>query len=253
MWGLTATAWAQRGTDQEAAEANLLAAETGPRPIRYWTREEYGAGPVVMSIALHPATDFVYLGTGRGVSEYDGVRWHYIDPPDRGPTRGATVDSRGRIWTGRYNGVFLLEPDAAGELHLRPQPELLPPELREIGSVRQVTNTPVGVCFTARQNVIVIPPSGPLRAWRAEEPFGNTWWMNGALHNSVAQRGTYRLEAGGGMTKLHQDSPVLLAARPGGADETLLLTTRGPLVWRETTGRFETPAGYGGFFRKSWR
>ena len=238
---------------QVAAEPNLAEtaanfAEAGPRPYRIWSREEYGGGPVVMSISQQPVSGFIYLGTGRGVSEYDGVRWHNIDPPDRSPTRGATVDRLGRIWTGCYNGVFLMRPDATGQLQLEPQAELLPPQLREIGYVRLIENLPPGVCFTARQNVIVIPPDGAPSAWRAEEPFNNTWWMHGALHNSITGRGTFRLDAGGRLTKLHDEAPVVFAAREVAGGAVLLLTAHGPRTWHGGVRRFETPAGYGDFF-----
>ncbi len=243
--------WAQSNAENDTTESAATVFEPGPRPYRIWSRQEYSGGPVVMSISHHPTTGFMYLGTGRGVSEYDGVRWHPIDPPDRGPTRGAVIDERGRIWTGRYNGVFLLAPDATGQLQLLPQTELLPPELREIGYVRQVTNTPMGICFAARQNVIVISPDGKLRSWRAEEPFYYVWWMNGALHASITNRGMFRFDDGGAMTKLHGDMPVVLAARAREDDTTLLLTSRGPLVWHADEKKFETPAGYGDFFAKN--
>lgn len=234
---------------QEAAEQETTMA-AGPRPIRIWSREEYGGGPVVFTIAYNPATRFVYLGNGRGVSEYDGVRWRTMDPPDHGPARGAAIDGAGRIWTGRYNGVFLVEPDAVGELQLVPQTNLLPPELHEIGYVRQIENTPLGVGFTARQNVFVIPATGPLRVWRADEPVNNTWWMNGALHNSIPSRGTFRLEANGAMTKISSEAPVVFAARAVDHDSALLLTQRGPLVWHEGARAYDTPAGYENFFTK---
>lgn len=243
-------AWAQAITETETAEGGAPAAEPGPRPYRIWSREEYGGGPVVMSISHHPETGFMYLGTGRGVGEYDGARWHNIDPPDRGPTRGAALDSRGRVWTGRYNGVFLMEPDAAGQLHLVAQTELLPPALREIGYVRQVTNTPAGICFAGRQNVIVIAPDGKLRSWSADQPFYYAWWMNGALHASITNRGTFRLEEGGGMTKLHEDSPIVLAARSRDGGDTLLLTSRGPLVWRSSEALYAPAGGFTDFFEK---
>lgn len=247
MAGLLAAmvlARAQEGSEPESA------IDSGPRPIRIWSREEYGAGPVVFTIAYNPGNGFIYLGNGRGVSEYDGVHWRTMDPPDRGPTRGAAVDSRGQIWTGRYNGVFLVQPDRAGELQLRPQNNLLPPELKEIGYVRQIETTPLGVGFTARQTVFVIDPAGSLHVWKGEEPFNNTWWMNGALHNSIANRGTFRLGADGSLTKLHGDAPVVLAARAMSADRTLLLTSRGPLIWIESARVFVPAEGYDGLFTK---
>jgi signal transduction histidine kinase len=243
-------AQAQTVDDPDGLEPVINPADTGPRPFRIWSREEFGAGPVVLSIARHPVSGFMYLGTGRGVSEYDGVRWRNIDPPDRGPTRGATIDGLGRIWTGSYNGVFLLQPDAAGELHFKPQPELLPSDLREVGYVRQIMDTPAGVCFTARQNVIVVTPDGTLRLWRAVEPFNTTWWMHGALHTSIANRGSFRLEDGGVLTKVNHLSPIVLAARLQSDGLTLLLTTRGPLRWRPATAQFEIPEGYGEFSQK---
>jgi hypothetical protein len=235
---------------EQDAGGQEMPVEPGPRPIRIWSREEYGAGPVVFTIAYNAASGFIYLGNGRGVSEYDGVHWRTMDPPDRGPTRGAAVDNTGKIWTGRYNGVFLVAPDAVGELQLVPQTKLLPPDLREIGYVRQIENTPLGVGFTARQTVFVIAPSGALQVWRAEEPFNNTWWMNGALHNSITNRGTYRMELTGTLAKIHGDAPVVLASQAREDGSTLLLTNRGPLRWSEAAKAYEAVAGYEGFFTK---
>lgn len=219
-----------------------------PRPMRIWSREEYGAGPVVLSIARQPKTGFIYLGSGPGVSEYDGVRWIFVDAPDRAPIRGAAIDHVGRVWSGSYNGVFMMRPNAAGELVLRGEPEPLPPELREIGYVKQIESTPLGVSVTARQDIILLPTTGPVRSWHAEVPVNNVWWMEDALHVSVPEQGTFRLDDGGRLTRLHAEAPVVWAARTETADRTLLITAHGPLWWTGTPRRFERPPGYGNFF-----
>jgi hypothetical protein len=241
----------QTSADGGRPDAAVASLSPDPRPIRIWSREEYGGGPVVLSIARHPATGFVYLGTGAGVSEFDGARWLFIDPPDRAPTRGAVIDESGRVWTGSYNGAFLMRANAAGELCLGVQPEPMPPDLREIGYVRQIDNTPFGVCITARQDVIVLPPNGPARAWRASEPVSTTWWMEGALHVSIPTRGMFRLEPGGSLKRIDSAAPSVWAARETGEGRTLLLTAHGPLLWTGNPRRLETPPGYANFFAEA--
>jgi hypothetical protein len=120
--------------------------------------------------------------------------------------------------------------------------------LHEIGYVRQIDSTPFGICITARQDVIVMPQTGPSRTWHADQPVNNSWWMEEAMHVSVPDEGTFRLERDGVMTKISREAPNVWAARADGDGRTLLLTSHGPLLWTGNPRRFETPPGYGDFF-----
>ena len=250
FFGAAERAWSQAAMELDLFSPPVEFADGGPRRIRVWTRAEHGAGPALMSIAQHPATGFIYVGTGRGVSEYDGVRWRNIESPNRAQTTGAMIDSVGRILVGGYDGVFLLQPDSAGELFLEPQAELLPVGFRRTGYVGQITNTPAGICLTSRRQVVATVPGGAVQVWRSPEAFGSVWWMDGALHASILSQGSFRLDATGEMTKLHTGAPVVFAARAEEKDDPLLLTARGPLVWRGKTGQFEVPRGYAEFFHE---
>jgi hypothetical protein len=210
--------------------------------LRLWSTAEYGAGPVILGVLRHPANGFIYVANGRGVLEFDGSRWRFIQPPDLGPSRTIALDERGMIWVGRYNSIFRLQADAVGDWRMTPVPSAVPASLPEIGYMRQTLATPAGICFVAREQVLLVPPRGETQVWRCDPPPAgsapglNVWWMDGAIHLAALGQGTFRLEPGGRQTLVHAETPMVFATREEANGVTLLLTERGPVRWARGAG-----------------
>ncbi|MBI5767299.1 MAG: histidine kinase [Verrucomicrobia bacterium] len=230
-----------------SARAGICAQDRRPSPVteaplaRTWVARDYGGGPINLAVAQHPKTGLVYVGNGRGLLEFDGALWRMIPLPDHGPARALAIDADGAIWICSYNEIVRLQPDATGEWRAVSVLDQAPASARSVEFLNQALVTPLGLCFTERNHVLLFPPQERARVWRSEQPLQRVWWMDGALHVTVVGRGVVRLQGGGPLTAVPVEvtaGPALdltqlkvFEAREVGAGRTLLATARGPAVW----------------------
>lgn len=212
---------------------------------RTWAARDYGGGPINLEVVQHPTTGFIYAGNGRGVLEYDGVRWRLIALPARGPARTVAIDSHGEIWVGSYNEIAVLRPDAAGELQAESVLGRVAAPERQIEFVSQALPTPLGMCLVEQAHIFLFHPGGETQVWISPVPPIRVWWMEGAIHAVLTGRGIVRLERGGELQPVAVDGETaelfdpktlrVLAARTIAEGRTILLTSRGPVEWMQGT------------------
>ena len=210
---------------------------------KLWSARDYGGGPINLGVVQHPTSGFLYVGNGRGVLEFDGVRWRLVPLPARGPARTVAIDADGTVWVGSYNEIAVLRPDEAGELKAVSVLDRVATPDRIVEFVSQALPTPEGMCLVEQTHVFLFRPDGTTRVWKCAQVPLRAWWMDGAVHVVLTGMGIFRLEANGEMVSVApKGEPVdgldgaqlrVLAARPLGAGRTLLLTSRGGVIWSD--------------------
>lgn len=226
------------------AVAGMVQAQIAPEEklvARTWSARDSGGGPINLEVVQHPKTGFIYAGNGRGVLEYDGVRWRLIALPARGPARTVAIDSNGEIWAGSYNEIAVLRPDAAGEFQAESVLARVATPERQIEFVSQALATPLGMCMVEQGHIFLFHPGGETQVWTCPVPPVRVWWMEGAIYAVLTGRGIVRLERGGELHPVPVNGAPLepfdpktlrvLAARTIAEGRTILLTSRGPVEW----------------------
>lgn len=141
---------------------------TGSWPIQEWTPEDIGGATQCFSIAQARDTGLIYVGTGQGVVEYDGVRWRQLPLLHEGSgqaARGLTVDAQGRIWTGLADEVVRYTPDAGGQWRAESMLGSLPETDRPTGVVWQLESVGDAVWGLMGGNVVRFGPDGKVHRW----------------------------------------------------------------------------------------
>lgn len=227
--------------------------------VKSWSARDCGGGPINLGVVQHPVTGFIYVGNGRGVLEFDGVRWRLITLPARGPGRTLAVDGDGTVWVGSYNEIAVLQADATGELRAVSVLDRVAVPDRIIEFVSQALPTAEGMCMVEQGHVFLFQPDGSTRVWKCPQVPLRAWWMDGKIHLVLTGAGIFRLEAGGELrpvplgggapSRFDPSQLRVLAARALEEGRTMLLTSRGPAVWTsaertlrpatETVGHFE--------------
>ncbi len=213
-----------------------------PAPVaKLWSARDYGGGPINLGVVQHPVSGFIYVGNGRGVLEFDGVRWRLIPLPARGPARTVAIDAEGTVWVGSYNEMAILRPDEAGELKAVSVLDRVATPDRVVEFVSQALPTPEGMCMVEQTHMYLFRPDGTTSSWKSAKVPLRAWWMDGAVHVVLTGEGIFRLEGNGEMTPVTPTGGSIegldltqlrvLAARPAGAGHTMLLTSRGTLMW----------------------
>ena len=71
--------------------------EEGRPLVRIYPPSEYGGGAQNWAI-VQDARGVIYVGSGGGVQEYDGVNWRIIETPKRSTVRSLAIGEGGRIY-----------------------------------------------------------------------------------------------------------------------------------------------------------
>lgn len=158
---------------------------TGTLPIQEWSAEDIGGAMQCFSIAQSPATGLIYVGSGLGVVEYDGVRWRRLPLLNGKPgqsVRGLTVDGAGRIWAGIANDVLCYTPDAQGRWRVDSMLAQLPEADRTVGVVWQLETVGGAVWGVSTDRVLRFDvDGGPARSWSTSDQ----WFVIGATEEAV--------------------------------------------------------------------
>jgi hypothetical protein len=229
------------------ASADLLPASppnprfTGSPFLRTWNSDDYSAAPVNWDIVQHPRTGYIYAGNNYGALEFDGSTWRLYPMPSEGPARTIAIDQSGTVWLGGLNEVARLEPDARGSLRAVAVTHWLPPGDRELGNASRTLAMRDEIYISANRQLFRFSADGTARRLRFDFPITGLWSRDGELHLAASERGIMRLR-GDTLEPVAAalDDPNVrdratlgvLAARTRADGVTLLLGTRGPLLWR---------------------
>jgi hypothetical protein len=214
---------------------------TGAPFLRTWTSEDYGAAPVNWAFVQHPHNGFIYVGNNYGVLEFDGAAWHLYPLPAEGAARTLAIDRAGTVWAGGVGGVATLQPDATGVLRSVDVTARIPATDRVLGDFNYSYVGPDGVYFSTVRDLVRFAADGTARRWAIPGRANGLFWHADALHVSAGTGGLLRLD--GDRLVPAAPAPVVpgesgratirvMGARPVSADATLLLTARGPQLWR---------------------
>ncbi len=187
---------------------------TGGMPIQEWTAEDIGGVTQCFSIAQSPLTGLIYVGSGQGVLEYDGVRWRRLPLLNEKPgqaVRGLTVDGAGRVWAGLDNEVLRYTPETPGQWQVESMLAHLPAADRMVGVTWQLETLGGAVWGVASDRVLRFEgEGGPVRSW----PTSGQWFMLGTMEEAIWFR---RLDGALLCGRGTEIAPAPLPALPKGA------------------------------------
>ena len=86
-------------------------------PVINFTSRDYGKdfNPEIYC-TVQDKRGVMYFGSGNGVHEFDGNRWHYIKVQAGAYVRALAVDSSGTVYVGTYGDFGYLKPNDLGEM-----------------------------------------------------------------------------------------------------------------------------------------
>ncbi|MEP7366952.1 MAG: hypothetical protein ABI972_27145, partial [Acidobacteriota bacterium] len=136
----------------------------------------------------------LYFGNTEGMLEFDGAHWRTIRLPNNGPVRSLAVDDQGKVLVGGQGEIGYLAPDESGNTRYVSLLESIPAADRRFGSVWSILNTADGIVFSSYERLILRPPSGPIKVWRAATRLRRAFLVDGRVYLVMADVGLHRLE-----------------------------------------------------------
>ena len=166
------------------------------RPLaRIYTPAEYGGSPQNWAI-VQDARGVIYVGSGGGVLEYDGVSWRLIETGKRTTVRSLAIAADGRIYVGAVSDLGYLAPDASGTLSFVSLHEQIPEAARRYGDVWRTFALGDGVYFQT-EAAIFRYASGSMRVWPSTSRFNRSSVIDGQLYVPQPELGLTVLEKDG--------------------------------------------------------
>jgi signal transduction histidine kinase/DNA-binding response OmpR family regulator len=168
--------------------------EEGRPLVRIYTPSEYGGGAQNWAI-VQDARGVLYVGSGGGVQEYDGVSWRLIETPKRTTVRSLAIGPEGRIYVGAVSDLGYLAPDAQGTLRFVSLHDKIPAEAQAYGDVWRTLAMADGVYFQA-EAAIFRYAGDTIRVWKPAVRFNRASAVDGTLYVPQPELGLTVLENG---------------------------------------------------------
>lgn len=173
-------------------QAPLSAGELGvprrsalPLPVA-----ELGGSRQVWAVAQDPQ-GLLYLGTGSGILEFDGVEWRRLSVDNQSTVRSLAVDDEGRVWVGAQGEVGVV---SGGEY--RSLLDRLPEGGRLFQDVWKTHSLEAGVFFQTSDRLMLWDGAG-FRTWHPATSFHFSYAVGGELYLLERERGLVRWIPGG--------------------------------------------------------
>ena len=99
------------------------------------------------------ADGLIYVGSGTGITQWDGEQWHKYASPNNSRIRSMASWRDGGVYVGTIDGIGRFIPDQFGRLHYQSLLENLPSEQRQFGEIWSVAASPQGVAFVSNKQV----------------------------------------------------------------------------------------------------
>lgn len=176
--------------------------EVGYPFIKNYSPHEYNSHRQNWAIT-QSADGLMYFANGKGVLEFDGVRWRLITLPNMGHVRSIITASDGTIYVGGNGDLGYLTPDIAGQLQFTSILEHIPKEKRNFGRIWSIIESNEGIYFQSYRYLFYWE-HGKLRSWNFENRFHRAFSINDKI---------YGHQLGKGLTVLEDDQFNLV---PGG-------------------------------------
>lgn len=94
---------------------------------------------------------FIYSGSGSGIIEWDGEKWHSYETPNGSRIRSLSHWRDGHIYAGTIDDIGSYRPNAQGQLEFYSLVENWIPEQRQFGEVWSTAANQDGVAFVTSQ------------------------------------------------------------------------------------------------------
>ena len=95
----------------------------------------------------------IYVGSGTGLSQWDGEQWHKYATPNNTRIRSIAPWADGGLYVGTIDEIGRFLPDELGRLHYQSLLENLPTEQRQFGEIWSTAANQHGVAFISNQQV----------------------------------------------------------------------------------------------------
>jgi len=113
----------------------------------------------------------IYSGTGTGIIEWDGEKWHLYNTPNNSRVRSISHWRDGHIYVGTIDDLGVYQPNALGKLQFTSLVKDWTLEQRQFGEVWSTAANKDGVMFVTN-----------IRKQTVEHPFGTIKMWMGATH-----------------------------------------------------------------------
>lgn len=117
----------------------------------------------------------LHAGNNLGVLSYDGARWRLLPTPGQTVVRSLATDSTGRVYVGAVGEVGFLEQGRFVSLS-----ERLPQDSRSFSDVWNCYQTPRGVLFQAREQ-LMLWDGKTFHVWKARTTFHGAFTAEGRI------------------------------------------------------------------------
>lgn len=124
---------------------------------------------------------YIYNGTGRGITQWDGERWHFYPSPTRTLLRSISLAQDGRLYTGTMNEVGYYSENEKGDLTYYSLVSDWSFEKRQFGEVWSTASHASGVIFVTDAFMLMWDgeklhklqdlPKGEVRVFAIDEGF----------------------------------------------------------------------------------
>lgn len=123
-----------------------IAQETGRPFINNFYPQDYLGHAQTWSVE-QDSLGLIYIGTSKGIQQFDGETWRKVSIPGNGIVREMTTGPDGRIYLGTVDNIGYLAPDSTGQVAYHSLNPLLVDSLRSMNQVWTVQSNSEYVFF----------------------------------------------------------------------------------------------------------
>ncbi len=169
-------------------------AEEGRPLFRLYPPAEYGGGAQNWAF-VQDARGVIFVGSGGGLLEFDGITWRLLETPLRQTVRSLAIATDGRIYVGSVSDLGYLAPDATGMLEFVSLHDKIPADAQRYGDVWRTFALADGVYFQT-ESAIFRYADNAIRVWKPAARFNRSSVVDGLLHVSQPGMGITVLDDG---------------------------------------------------------
>ena len=171
---------------------SVYSQEKGLPFIKNYSPQEYQSHRQNWSI-VQGKNGIMYFGNGKGVLEFDGVRWRLITLPNRGHVRSLAAGDDGTIYVGGNRDFGYLGRDEKGLLQFYSLLPKVPEEERDFGRIWSVAVTDQGIYFQSHRRLFLWG-DGKIKSWHFDTRLHRIFAFENAFYAMLRGQGLMRLE-----------------------------------------------------------
>ena len=174
------------------AQTTVSLRDAGRFYIHNFAPEDYESHNQNWSI-VQGVDGLIYIGSGDGVLEYDGISWNLIRVENHTTSLSLAVDDSGRVHVGAVQEIGYLGPDSTGMTRYHSLMHLIDEEHRVFREVWGTFTVHDGVYFQAHNRLIRIRDN-IVKVWEPETRFLSAFSLRDTLYVQHEDVGLMRVE-----------------------------------------------------------